>query len=93
MYSEDKYLLYTYIYVFIKFFESITDNIYNQTLGVFHIISFDSFISLGPRTNLSDDQEWRLVNWLLTMSKIGYGISRMEIPFIVKDLIDKAEKD
>ena len=36
---------------------------------------------------LTEDQEQRLVNWLLTMSKIGYGVARHRIPMVVKDLL------
>lgn len=47
----------------------------------------------GPSTYLTTDQEKRLVSWLLHMSKIGYGVTRIDIPKIVKDILDKAEKD
>ena len=33
------------------------------------------------------------MSWLLAMSKIGYGVRRLEIPLIVKDLLDKAEAE
>lgn len=47
----------------------------------------------GPPTFLSVDQETRLVNYMLTMAKIGYGLTRSDIPDVVKDLLDRAEAD
>lgn len=53
-----------------------------------------SLFSLSaPPTYLTADQEARLVDWLLSMAKIGYGVTRQEIPNIVKDLLDKYEAD
>lgn len=46
----------------------------------------------GPGTYLTADQENRLVNWLITMAKIGYGVPRKDIPNIVKNILDEAEK-
>ena len=59
---------------------------------LFYILVPFIFIK-GPATFLSADQEERLVSWLLAMSKIGYGVRRLEIPVIVKDLLDKAEAE
>ena len=45
----------------------------------------------GPCTYLSEHQETQLVNYLLHMSKIGYGVQRKDIPIIVKKILDEAE--
>jgi len=45
----------------------------------------------GPCTYLSLDQESKLKEYLLHMSKIGYGIVRRDIPNLVKTILDKAE--
>ena len=47
----------------------------------------------GPSSNLSIDQEKRLVSYLLDMANIGYGLMRKDIPDIVKQVLDKAEAD
>ena len=39
---------------------------------------------LGPKPALLPHQEERLKNWLAYMGKIGYGLSKKEIPDIVK---------
>ena len=46
----------------------------------------------GPTTYLSAEQERRLIEWLVTMAKIGYGVVRNRIPIIVKEILDEAEK-
>ena len=66
-----------------------------------HTSQFDCWLKLGlhflyllgPKTYLTKSQEDRLVQWLLTMAKIGYGVTRSDIPNIVKSLLDQAEKD
>ena len=35
----------------------------------------------------------RLFDWLLAISKIGYRLTRKEIPDVVKGLLDEAKKD
>jgi len=45
----------------------------------------------GPSSYLSQDQEEELINYLLHMAKIGYGVSRKDIPDIVKGILDKAQ--
>lgn len=45
----------------------------------------------GPTTYLSNSQENNLVEYLIHMATIGYGIARKDIPLIVKDILDKAE--
>lgn len=47
----------------------------------------------GPPTYLSSSQEDRLIKWLLHMAKIGYPVTRKEIPEIVKKVLDEAEKN
>lgn len=47
----------------------------------------------GPSAYLTNHQETRLTNWLITMSKIGYAVVRKEIPDVVKGVLDEAEKD
>jgi hypothetical protein len=44
----------------------------------------------GPSSHLSEDQEHRLVKWLLHMAKIGYGVMRKDIPGVVKRVLDEA---
>ena len=66
-----------------------------------HTSQFDCWLKLGlhflyllgPKTYLTKSQEDRLVQWLLIMAKIGYGVTRSDIPNIVKSLLDQAEKD
>ena len=45
----------------------------------------------GPSGNLSKEQEEILVNYLITMAKIGYGVPRKDVPIIVKEILDKGE--
>ena len=47
----------------------------------------------GPSSFISHTHEKRLCSFLLNMSKIGYGMSKKEVPSIVKDVLDKAEAD
>ena len=51
------------------------------------------FLYTGRSHYLTQDQEKRTVAYMLTMSKIGYGISRHELPQVVKSVLDKAEAD
>ena len=44
----------------------------------------------GPTTHLSEDQESRLVNYLLWRSKIGIGVPPKDVPMIVKEVLDDA---
>lgn len=41
---------------------------------------------------LSAEQEQGLVDWLVAMSKIGYGLTQKEIPDIVKSVHDEVVK-
>ena len=50
-------------------------------------------IILGPATHLSSDQETVLVNWIHNMKKINYGVTQIELPDVVKGLLDQAEKN
>ena len=47
----------------------------------------------GPSSHLSPSQEDRLASYLTTMTKIGYGIGRKEVPNIVKSILDKTEEE
>ena len=45
----------------------------------------------GPSSFLSKKQEDRLKSYLINMSKIGCGITRRQIPDVVKQVLDEAE--
>ena len=47
----------------------------------------------GPSSYLSSSQEDRLASYLITMTKIGYGLDRKEVPGIVKEILDQAEEE
>ena len=47
----------------------------------------------GPSAYLTEEQETRLADYLLTMAKIGYGVDRKDVPNVVKEILDNAEKD
>ena len=47
------------------------------------------YFLVGPRSKLSLEREQQLCDWLVNMAKIGYGISKKELPLIVKSLLDK----
>ena len=47
--------------------------------------------SPGPKATLSREREHHLVKFLLSMSKIGYGISKKELPQLVKASLDAVE--
>lgn len=42
----------------------------------------------GPRTVLSESEEKRLSDWVIHMSKIGYGRTRQELLVTVKNILD-----
>ena len=47
----------------------------------------------GPSLSLSYEQEECLKQHLLRMVKIGYGMYKKEVPLLIKEILDKAEKD
>ena len=56
-------------------------------------INFHILCCAGPKTVLSAEQEQRLIGWIITMSKIGYGVTRGKLRDIVKEILNKAEKE
>lgn len=63
---------------------TITD----KKLGNFSLSSWP-----GPSCALSVDREEHIVNYLLKMSKIGYGVSKKELPLLVKKTLDAVENE
>lgn len=61
----------------------------------YHFIGLFIFVICitGRQTFLSDGQENRVVRFLVAMSKIGKGISKQDLPVLIKSVLDKAEKD
>ena len=55
--------------------------------------SYSPELISGKKTKLSNDQEKRLCTYIKFRSKIGYGVTKLEIPLIIKDIRDKAEKE
>ena len=51
------------------------------------------FIFTGRKTYLSEDQEELLKSFILYSAKIGYGLSKRDVPILVKDILDNAEKN
>ena len=45
----------------------------------------------GPDTYLTENQEKKLTEWLIHMSKIGFGVVRKDIPGVIKEILDEAE--
>lgn len=42
---------------------------------------------------MSEDQESRLVKFVIAMARIGYGVTKKELPFTVKDVLDAGDEE
>ena len=47
----------------------------------------------GPQSALSSNQEKRLANYLKSMAMIGYGLTKKDIRYTVKSVLDKADQE
>ena len=47
----------------------------------------------GPSTYLSEEQEELLQRHILSMAKIGYGVSKKDVKFLIQEILNKAEAE
>lgn len=47
----------------------------------------------GPKAILKPNEKEKLVDYILYMSKIGYGISKSKLPCMIKEMLENSERD
>ena len=47
----------------------------------------------GPSTYLSEEEEELLQRHILSMAKIGYGVSKKDVKFLIQEILNKAEAE
>ena len=53
-------------------------------------LPYINFHTTSPHTGLNDQKERILCDWLISVSRIGYSMTKKDLPLVMKNILEKS---